>query len=68
MTKPLAFDLIASLYRQALEMHGDNWAGVEAEVNARLAALDPALRQDINNQLSMMVVGPDGPVPPAAPH
>ncbi len=68
MTKPLAFDLIASLYQQAFEMHGDNWASVEAEVLARLAALDPALRIDINNELSMMALAPDGAPPPAASH
>jgi hypothetical protein len=68
MTKPLAFELIASLYQQAFEMHGDNWACVEAEVRAQLGALDPALRLDINNELSMMALAPDGAPPPAAPH
>jgi hypothetical protein len=52
-------DLVATLYRDATDKHGANWSKVEADVQARLEAMEPALKGLLMNDLAFVIAKND---------
>lgn len=57
MSKMPNVDALEVIVRKAVARNGDNWAAVDADIRARLAALPEDCLADLNKELNVVVTG-----------